>query len=57
MDNKVDRALNALNEASRSIEFSMTDLLSGTDVQKAILRNLIEVKYLLMQIIRNADRK
>lgn len=58
MNEKVDKALNALANVAQNIELNTVDLLSESDVQKYILKNLIEVKYLLRQIIKkDVNRK
>lgn len=55
---KTNEASKALDDATFLIESKRVNLLSEPDVQKAILKNLIEIKYLLRQITRNdAGRK
>lgn len=55
---EVDKALNTAIGTVRNLELSAADLLSESDVQKCILKNLIEVKYLLVQIIKkDVNRK
>ena len=55
---KTNEASKAFDHATFLIESKRVNLLSEPDMQKAILKNLIEIKYLLRQITRNdADRK
>lgn len=49
---EVDKVLNVITDGTKNLELNTVDLLSESDVQKYILKNLIEVKYLLRQIIK-----
>ena len=53
-----DKVLNVITDGTKNLELNTADLLSESDVQKYILKNLIEVKYLLRQIIKkDVNRK
>lgn len=55
---EVDKVLNVLTNGTKNIELNTVNLLSESEVQKAILKNLIEVKYILRQIIKkDVNRK
>lgn len=55
---EVDKVLNVITDGTKNLELNTVDLLSESDVQKYILKNLIEVKYLLRQIIKkDVNRK
>lgn len=55
---EVDKVLNVITGGTKNLELNTADLLSESDVQKYILKNLIEVKYLLRQIIKkDVNRK
>lgn len=55
---EVDKFLNAITDGAKDLELNTANLLSKADVQKYILKNLIEVKYLLKQIIKkDVNRK
>lgn len=54
---ELDKALEKMTDATRDSELMLADHMTDSSMQKAILKNLIEIKYLLMQINRNANRK
>lgn len=55
---EVDKVLNVITDGTKNLELNTADLLSESGVQKYILKNLIEVKYLLRQIIKkDVNRK
>lgn len=55
---EVDKVLNVITDGTKNLELNTANLLSESDVQIYILKNLIEVKYLLRQIIKkDVNRK
>lgn len=53
---EIDKEIKAISESFKEGEISYVDFLSDKDIQKSILKNLIQIKYLLRKIIYGKER-